>query len=473
MLAPYQVQKDGEWCSLQELGDPPPRLLAGGPPVRACWPLLVGDGGRPRCVQILLAASSWRRKREPSSRGWGRSRWPASLASQSRAQLGTERVPGVAGDLASLCVSQREKGQRSPFVYDERVNLAKPLLGGGRKPKISSCAAHRMASSVEQRLAAARERTAPAAAPAAAGGGASDLQRRIAASLRSRMAAHREWAGVSAALASARSLADRAFSRQGTQEQLKGLKEQFRELQSQLTDALSLQLRNEAKSKATTESISDAAARNEQLRSSVADLRHKRDKRTAVLSEQLRALEPLEEKSNEDSALQEKIEEAVSWYEKFLGFKIIGGEEGVKVVFDKIDPQSPEKEYSFCLCFDGGRYNLIRCDPHIQDVEELVQDLHLSDHLVKFFGIIREIFQSSDMNGTPPASPMVGTPDVSAASFSPPSVSSVNTRSEDVSSQSQSQSKNKGQTLPAKRGAAVLPPASPDALRRSPRFIPG
>ena len=40
------------------------------------------------------------------------------------------------------------------------------------------------------------------------------------------------------------------------------------------------------------------------------------------------ALETLEASSNEDAAVRDKIEEAIFWYEKFLGFKIVVGEEG-------------------------------------------------------------------------------------------------------------------------------------------------
>nr|CAB3463638.1 unnamed protein product [Digitaria exilis] len=60
----------------------------------------------------------------------------------------------------------------------------------------------------------------------------------------------------------------------------------------------------------------------ERLSNSVTDLRDKRDKRTAVLTEQLQALEPLEAKCREDAARQEKIEVA------FLGLKITGREDG-------------------------------------------------------------------------------------------------------------------------------------------------
>ncbi|XP_025808861.1 probable kinetochore protein SPC25 isoform X3 [Panicum hallii] len=296
-----------------------------------------------------------------------------------------------------------------------------------------------MASSVEQQMAAALERGAPVAtAPGGGGAGALDPQWRktAAAALRGRMAAQRERGAGAAALASARSLALQAFSRQGTQEQLKGLKDQLRDLQSQLTETLS-------------------------------DLRDKRDKRTTVISELLQALEPLEANTNEDAAVREKMEEAVFWYEKFLGFKIVGGEEGVKFVFNKVDPQSPETEYSFCINFDKDRYNsVLECDPHIKDVEKLVKDLNLSDNVVKFVRIIREKFQSSAMNGALPISTVVE-PDVSAAPFPSPMVTSVDGRSEDVPNQSHSQSKK--QSLPAKRGATALSATSPGSLRRSSR----
>ncbi|RLN30905.1 kinetochore protein Spc25-like isoform X1 [Panicum miliaceum] len=294
-----------------------------------------------------------------------------------------------------------------------------------------------MASSVEHQMAAALERAAPVAtAPGGGGAGPLDPQWRktAAAALRGRMAAQRERGAGTAALASARSLALQAFSRQGNREQLKGLKEQLRDLQSQLTKTLSVQSCKESKGKLTTESISDATAMIERLGNSVADLRDKRDKRTTVISEQLQALEPLEANTNEDAAVREKMEEAVFWYEKFLGFKIVGEEEGVKFIFNKVDPQSPEKEYSLCINFDKDRYNsVLECDPHIKDVEKLVKDLNLSDDVVKFVRIIREKFQSSAMNGTLPISP-VADPDVSAAPFPSPTVTSVDGRMDEFMS---------------------------------------
>ncbi|PUZ63662.1 hypothetical protein GQ55_3G085700 [Panicum hallii var. hallii] len=371
-------------------------------------------------------------------------------------KLQIQKVSGIPS-LSSLAKNQKknQRGERETLV----VRVPGPLG-----------AEQRMASSVEQQMAAALERAAPVAtAPGGGGAGALDPQWRktAAAALRGRMAAQRERGAGAAALASARSLALQALSRQGTREQLKGLKDQLRDLQSQLTETLSVQSCKESKGKLTTESISDATAMIERLGNSVADLRDKRDKRTTVISELLQALEPLEANTNEDAAVREKMEEAVFWYEKFLGFKIVGGEEGVKFVFNKVDPQSPEREYSFCINFDKDRYNsVLECDPHIKDVEKLVKDLNLSDNVVKFVRIIREKFQSSAMNGALPISPVVE-PDVSAAPFPSPMVTSVDGRSEDVPNQSHSQSKK--QSLPAKRGATVLSATSPGSLRRSSR----
>ncbi|XP_062181118.1 kinetochore protein SPC25 homolog isoform X2 [Phragmites australis] len=292
--------------------------------------------------------------------------------------------------------------------------------------------------------------------------GAPDLRRRMAAqraALVQRMAAGRDAsasAAFGAALGSARSVAERALLRQ---EELRGLKIQSRELESQLAQALSVKLRKESKLKLTEGSFSSATAINEQLKNSLIDQRNKRDQYAAVISDQLQALEA---KSTEDATWQENIEEAVLWYDKFLGFKVVGGK-GVKFVFNKIDSQNLVKEYSFCINLDKDRYNLLQCDPHVKDIEELVKDLNLNDDLFKFVRTAREKFQTSTVN------------DVSPVPFSSPVTMSVDAGSKDVPNQSHSQSKNKRQSLPAKRSATALSAASPAAagssLRRSPRFV--
>lgn len=335
-------------------------------------------------------------------------------------------------------------------------------------------------SDLEQHLAAALRRQTPAAAaaPAGAGGGAPD-RAAVAAAIQRRKAAQRARAATdafSAKLAPVRSLADQTFSRR---EQLKGLKDQLRNLQSQLSEAHTLQSSKESKRKRATESILEATATNERLRSLVAYSREKRDLRAAITSEELKALESLEAESKAESnedAEREKALKTLLWYDKFLGFRIIVGEGGVKFVFDKIDPQRPEKEYTFCL---SSSFQLIECDPRVKDIEELAKDLDLNVHLFKFARMAREKFHSSFMNGTLPVSldvfvetlpvsPVIGS-DVSAAPLPSP-VMSVSNRSEDAHNQTQSSSKKNVQLLLAKREATALSGASPGVLRRSPRL---
>ncbi|XP_066362836.1 kinetochore protein SPC25 homolog [Miscanthus floridulus] len=330
-------------------------------------------------------------------------------------------------------------------------------------------------SDLGQHLAAALRRQTPAAAaPAGAGGVAPD---RAAAAIQRQKAAQRSRAATdafSAKLAPARSLADQTIARR---EQLKGLKDQLRNLQSPLSEAVTLQSSKESKRKRATESILEATATNERLRSLVADSREKRDLRNAITSEELKALESLEAESKEDTERDENArKKALLWYDKFLGFRVIGGEGDVKFVYNKIDPQRPEKEYSFRV---SPSLQFIECDPHVKDIEELAKDLDLNKHLFKFARMAREKFQSSFMNGTLPISPVVSVEtlpvspvvgsDVSAAPLPSP-VMSVSNRSEDAHNQTQSSSKKNVQLLPAKREATALSGVSPGVLRRSPRL---
>ncbi|KAK3137732.1 hypothetical protein QOZ80_5BG0456470 [Eleusine coracana subsp. coracana] len=282
------------------------------------------------------------------------------------------------------------------------------------------------------------------------------------AAYKERLAAHRDRVSVpDPALAAALSLAEQTLARQ---EQLQALKKQHRDLESQSHQALSIKSHKEAEYRCITESISDATARNENLNRSLVKLRNKRDTLAAVISYQLQDLETCEEEINENATEMENIESGLSWFNKVLGLKIIHGE-AVRFVFDKIDLQCPEKEYSFCMRIDNGTYNLVQSDPPIKDSEELVKDLNLTQDICKFLKVVREEFQASSVNGNLPLS-SVACPVVPSVPFSPPVTTTVNCTSEDVPSQSNSRSKNK--SLPAKRSRTD---PSPGTVRRSPRLL--
>ncbi|KAL5223625.1 hypothetical protein ABZP36_010264 [Zizania latifolia] len=74
----------------------------------------------------------------------------------------------------------------------------------------------------------------------------------------------------------------------------------------------------------TGESISNATATNEQLRSVVVDQRVRRDEYANVMSNQLEAIEAFE--ANSDATEKKNIDEAIMWYKKFLVFQVVGGE---------------------------------------------------------------------------------------------------------------------------------------------------
>ncbi|KAM0930685.1 hypothetical protein ACQ4PT_000785 [Festuca glaucescens] len=150
--------------------------------------------------------------------------------------------------------------------------------------------------------------------------------------------------------------------------------------------------------KLASESISNATMTNEQLSSLVLDQRARRDEYANAISHQLEAIEALE--ANFDAAGKKNLDEAIMWYSKFLGFQVVAGE-GVKFVFNKVDMQSPDNEYFFCIKVNKDEYSLIQCVPLLKDSEELVKDLNCTNDLFKFVRIMRSRFQAAASKGTP------------------------------------------------------------------------
>ncbi|KQK08039.1 probable kinetochore protein SPC25 [Brachypodium distachyon] len=286
---------------------------------------------------------------------------------------------------------------------------------------------------------------------------------RQAAAVRDRLAAGS--AAYRAATLSSRSSAHQTLSRR---EDLDGLRRQLQGLEDDLAQALSIKLAKESKCELARDSISSLVATNEQLVNLVDEQRNKRDQYARVISNELEAVEALEAKNREGETWQKDIEKAVFWYQKFLGLQVVVEGEGVKFIFDKVDLQSPEKEYSFSLKFDNDKYTLHQCSPPVEDSEELVKELNLTNDMFKFLRIIRQRFQAATVSGTLPVSPVV-CPDASSRPVSSPVVMSVDSRSRNVADQSHSQSKNKKQA-PTKRRASALSAASPGSVRRSPRL---
>lgn len=125
----------------------------------------------------------------------------------------------------------------------------------------------------------------------------------------------------------------------------------------------------------------------------VTDQRNKRDQYAAIVPNQLEAVEAIEAKSIGDETWMKNIEEAVTVLPDMISFLAsrLLEEKVFKFVFNKVDMQSPDNEYSFSIKLD----KVLRCDPHMKDSEELTKDLNLTDHVFKFVRIIGQMLQAA------------------------------------------------------------------------------
>ncbi|TVU22504.1 hypothetical protein EJB05_32206 [Eragrostis curvula] len=301
------------------------------------------------------------------------------------------------------------------------------------------------------------------------------IQRRID---RGRDRASTSASAFSAALLSARSIADQTVSHRA---QLNGLKVQLRKHETDLAQALtgkqarshSLTSRvfqshpnkQKSKYKLIDESISNTTATNERLRSLVMEQRQRRDECTKIISNQLQAIESPEA----DSAAQgeKNLDEAIMWYDKFLGFQVVGGE-GVKFVFNKIDVQSPDKEYLFCIKLAKKNTAVIlQCVPFVDGSKELVRDLNCDNDLFKFVRIMRERFQAATITGVLPASSFC--PVASSITSSSLSSLSLDSRSENTANQTQSHILSGTKNQEIKKGLPNRSAISPGTVLSSKR----
>ncbi|KAL5979339.1 hypothetical protein ACLOJK_019237 [Asimina triloba] len=214
------------------------------------------------------------------------------------------------------------------------------------------------------------------------------------------------------------------------------LKDQLRELEGELVKSLAAKTCKEAKCIATTEVLSTAKSRTEELKKFVQDQRARRDEYSAIISQQVLALKELETKWNHEIDHLEHLEEAISWYNRILGFRIETGK-GVKFIFNKIDADNLEKEYSFTIRHENNTYTLLTCEPCLEDTKQLMQELNQTNGLFKFVRTMRERFLVAANCGivNQPSSPQ---PEYSVITVSTPTSDFLQSGSESLTKQNQS-----------------------------------
>ncbi|OEL36855.1 hypothetical protein BAE44_0002123, partial [Dichanthelium oligosanthes] len=261
-----------------------------------------------------------------------------------------------------LLAREGRKEARTPQPSNQNLNSTPPL------PPLQPPATTTMAdlrrrmqdqrAAIECRIAHARERTA---ATADAFSAALLSARSIANQTVSNRGIFQSFLFFSIRSQSMVSLAQRAGSEDVGLAQLNELKQQLRKLEADLAQTLSVQTSKRSKHKLMGDSILNSAATNEQLRSLAMDQRARRDEYVKAISSQLQAIESLEAET--DAKADKKLEEAIMWYNKFLGFQVVGGE-------------------------------VVQCVPFADGSKELVKDLNCNNDLYKFVRTMRERFQN-------------------------------------------------------------------------------
>lgn len=251
------------------------------------------------------------------------------------------------------------------------------------------------------------------------------------------------------------------------------LKAQLRAAEDDFVKALALKTRKEAKRMAMMDSIAATKARVDKLKRAVEEQNARKDEYAEIISQQSKVLLACEEKSKKDSECREEVEEAISWYNRVLGFRIECGH-GIKFIFNKINPNDTKEEYHFTIRHENDVYSLLDCDPYLNDTKELITELNKSNGLFQFVRTMREKFEATTCGTNPNFVTLEQ--DTSTISASAP-VSSIST-----GSRSQSPVKQKAlqagdsDRLPKKvnrgkdRLSAIKSPQY-SSVRRSPRHM--
>ncbi|XP_026387303.1 kinetochore protein SPC25 homolog isoform X2 [Papaver somniferum] len=255
------------------------------------------------------------------------------------------------------------------------------------------------------------------------------------------------------------------------QEKLGQLKTRSRELEDELVKALAVKTDKEAKRMDLNDSVLAAKGRIEELKRIVQIKTAKEEEYGAIISRQL--MEAQEEKVKKHTDHKESTEDAISWYNKVLGFRIEGGR-GVKFIFNNINTEHPHEEYSFIVRHEDNIYTLLDCHPFVEDTKELVQELNRTNGLFKFVRIMREKFQAAVSIGYPDQATSVH-PESATVSISAPTSSVSANGSESRNEQNQQpgalEIRNKKVKRVGVEKSQILSPASASSHRRSPRLL--
>ncbi|XP_004515887.1 kinetochore protein SPC25 homolog isoform X2 [Cicer arietinum] len=271
---------------------------------------------------------------------------------------------------------------------------------------------------------------------------------------------------------SLKSLTDTAQQTAQYQVQLEEVKGKLKEVEDDLVKVLAVKTRKEAKRMALMDDIASAKARVENLNTCIQEHRTRKQEYTSFLSQQYLALTASEGKFNESTEHTDETLEAISWYNRVLGFHVKGGR-GVKFTFKNINLKNPNEEYFFTVFHDNNTYTLLRCEPPLDGIKVLIAELNKTNGLFKFVRAMRKKFQEAFAQGSL-AVPTVKPEESAFISTSAPGASvisdSTTKENEHQVELSDGSVRLKKKNIRRRVNSALFTPESASSVRQSPRL---
>ncbi|CAH8350782.1 unnamed protein product [Eruca vesicaria subsp. sativa] len=176
-----------------------------------------------------------------------------------------------------------------------------------------------------------------------------------------------------------------------SQLELTNVKADLREAEDELVKVLAVKTRKEARQMGLRDSISATQSRIQVLRRTLQLQKSKKEEFTKTISQRLQGLSVSKDNAGKVTEDKSDINDAISWYNQALGFHVEAGR-GVKFTFTNIDAKRPTQEFSFTVHYGNDIYTLLDCNPQLDDIEGMVQDLNQTNDLFGFVRLMRVKF---------------------------------------------------------------------------------
>ncbi|KAG2327937.1 hypothetical protein Bca4012_036968 [Brassica carinata] len=196
------------------------------------------------------------------------------------------------------------------------------------------------------------------------------------------------------------SVLERAKATAQSQVELENVKADLREAEDELVKVLAVKTRKEARQMGLRDSISATQSRIQVLKRTLQLHKSKKEEHAKTISQRLQVLSVSKENAGKVTESKSNIDEAISWYNQALGFHVEAGH-GVKFTFTNIDAKRPTREFSFTVHYGNDIYSLLDCNPQLDDMDEMVQELNKTNDLFGFVRLMREKFQKATLSELP------------------------------------------------------------------------